>query len=566
MQESQTFVSQLRDYRKVWFGGDLMAGITVAVMLIPQGMAYSMLAGLPPVYGLYAALVPLLVYPFFGSSTYLSVGPVALVSIIVLTGLSELAEPFSEEFIQLAILTSLIAGLIQVLLSLFRMGFLVNFLSHPVISGFTSAAAFIIAVSQVKHLLGVPVPSGSTFIETISTIVQAIPNMNNVAFVIGVSGILLIVALKRVNRSIPGALVAIVLAIMAVTFLDLESREVAIVGEVPSGLPAFGIPEITMERISQVLPLSLVICLISFIESLAIAKALASKNAEFGLDANKELMGLGLAKVVGSFFLAFPNTGSFSRSAINEQAGARTGLSSIIAALVVGLTLLFFTGMFYYLPNAVLASIVISAVIGLVDVKEAVLLFKTHKRDFVVLLLTFVLTLLLGIQKGVFVGVVISLLFILRKVSKPHYAVLGKLKDSGRYRNVERFKEAVVHDDQLIFRYDDDIFFGNAEHFYNTVLEHVSGKPGISDLVLDLSSVSSMDSTGLHQFTSLVQRLETKGIIVHICGLKGPLRDFFNGLDIDDVIGAEQVHWDINDAMDNIDQRLDNKDQKTPVE
>jgi SulP family sulfate permease len=531
---------------------DLMAGVTVAVMLIPQGMAYALLAGLPPIYGLYAALVPMVIYPFFGSSNYLSVGPVALVSIIVLTGLSEMAEPMSPEFIQLALLTSLLAGGIQVMLSVLRMGFLVNFLSHPVISGFTSAAAFIIGFSQLKHLFGINVQAGNGFLETSTGIISNLDQSNPTTVLLGVGALAVIVILKRVRKSIPGALIALVMSIIVVKFGSLDESGVQIVREVPSGLPSFVLPEISLGVLVDLLPLALVICLISFIESLAIAKTLGAKNGQFNIDANRELLGLGLAKIVGSFFQAFPNTGSFTRSAINEQAGARTGMASIFAAVIVVLTLMFFTGLFYYLPKAILASIVIAAVFGLIDVKEAIHLFKKDKRDFIVLLLTFVLTLALGIQNGVFVGVLLSLLFILQKASRPHYAVLGRLPESGKYRNIDRFDEAEVQNRQLIFRYDDDVFFGNAEHFFAAVVSELKARPTVKQLVLDLSAVASMDSTGIQQFRLLLNTVRGMGVEVHLCSVKGPLRDIFRKFGIDRTIDSDHIHWDVHDAMDSI--------------
>ncbi len=549
-----TVFSEPQKYLRESLSKDLLAGLTVAIMLIPQGMAYALLAGLPPIYGLYAAIVPLIIYPFFGSSNFLSVGPVALVSIIVLTGLSTIAEPMSAEFIQLAILTSMVAGMIQVLLSVLRMGFLVNFLSYPVISGFTSAAAFIIAISQLKHLLGLNMISASGFVDTLSAIMNNIGSTDMRALAIGAGGLFLILFLKKVKRSLPGALIAVIISILIVKFADFGEGTLSTVGEIPAGLPTLSLPMFSVSAVMQVLPLALVICLISFIESLAIAKTLAAKHEQFGIDANKELLGLGLAKVVGSFFQGFPNTGSFTRSAVNEQSGAKTGVSSIIAALVIGLTLMFFTGAFYHLPKSILAAIVISAVFGLIDYKEAVHLFKTHKKDFIVLILTFVLTLFLGIQKGVMVGVIISLLFILHKVSRPHHAVLGKLKEYDVYRNIERFDEAVEDKELLIMRYDDDIFFGNAEHFFTTLIEEVKAKPSIKNLLLDFNAVGQIDSTGIHQFKLLINTVEGMDIKVHLCSVKGPVRDQFKNYQIQNLIPRPQMHWDINNAIKEIEE------------
>ncbi|NNC82356.1 MAG: sulfate permease [Flavobacteriales bacterium] len=528
---------------------DLMAGLTVAIMLIPQGMAYALLAGLPPIYGLYAGLVPMIIYPLFGTSRFLSVGPVALVSIIVLTGLSQMAEPMTPEFIRLAILLSLISGVIQVLLSVFKMGFLVNFLSQPVISGFTSAAALIIAVSQLKYLLGIPLRGTVGFQDTLLGLISNVDSIQVASTFIGLSGLILILVLKKIHRSIPGALIAVVLGIVLVGYMGIGGGSVDTVGEVPAGLPRLMNPITDLHTIWQLIPLALVICLISFIESLAISKTLAAKHEEYSIDANKELLGLGMAKVLGAFFQAFPNTGSFTRSAINEQSGARTGLASWIAVIIIGLVLLFFTGTLSYLPNTILAAIVISAVFGLIDIKGALHLYRTHKGDFIVLLITFVLTLFLGIQKGVLVGVILSLLFILHKVSRPHYAVLGKLEEHDVYRNIQRFDQAQEDRELLIMRYDADIFFGNAEHFYETIIQEVEAKKGIKDLLIDMNAVGHIDSTGIVQFELLVKSLETMGVRLHLCSVKGPVRDEFRNYKLGAFLHGNQIHWDIDNAI-----------------
>jgi SulP family sulfate permease len=540
----------MHDYRK-----DLLAGLTVAVMVIPQGMAYALLAGLPPIYGLYAALVPMLIYPFFGSSLHLSVGPVALVSILVLSGLSTIAEPMSEEYIQLAILTSLVAGAIQVILSVVRMGFLVNFLSQPVISGFTSAAAFIIALSQLKHLLGIPMERTSNVVTILEELFYRIQEINPYTLLIGLVALLLILWIRKIKESIPAALFAVFLGIGVVYFFQLQDYGVAIVEDVPEGLPHFSFPSITLSNVLKVFPLAFVICLISFIESLAIAKTLSAKNNNYPISANQELLGLGIAKVIGGFFQAFPNTGSFTRSAINEQAGAKTGISSLWTAFFVGLTLVFFTGLFYYLPQTVLASIIIASVIGLVDYKEAIFLYGKDKKDFSVMILTFLVTLFIGIQEGVLAGVILSLIFILYKTSRPHFAELGKLPDSSIYKNVTRFDEAETTDSYLIVRYDADIFFANAEHFYETVLSEARNKKDLRCVILDASAIGSIDSTGVKQLKLLREALEKANIEFLITGLKGPMRDIFTKYELYDLFPKNKQFLNIDVAVSSLENK-----------
>lgn len=544
-------LEDLKKYDSRLFLADLIAGLTVAVLLIPQGMAYGLLAGLPPIYGLYAGLIPLLIYPIFGTSRQLSIGPVAVVSIIVFSGLSNFAEPMSAEFISLAILTSLVAGIIQVLLSIFRMGFLVNFLSHPVISGFMSAAAIIIALSQLKYILGIEIPSGSSVLETLTVIVNSTSEWNPIALAIGFGGLFMIVLLKKINRSIPGAILAMVLAIVAVIYFGWESKGLDIVGSVPPGLPAFEMPNWSLENVKQVLPLALIICLISFIESLSIAKTIEGEKKTNDLDANQELLALGAAKVIGSFFQAFPNTGSFARSAINNESGAKTGMSSILAFVIIALVLLFFTQGFYFLPKAILGAVIISAVFGLIDYKEAWYLYRFDRSDFVVFMATFLLTLILGVQNGVFAGIGLSLILIVRRMAVPHYAILGKLPDSTHFRNLERNPGTKSPEGALIFRYDSDLFFGNADHFYQTIQSEIQNYPKLKYLILNCAAMNDPDSTSLHMIDQFIDFCQENDIELRFTDVIGPIRDKFEKTGITKKLGQRNMFWSVEDACEN---------------
>lgn len=535
------------------YGGlkkDLVAGLTVAVMIIPQGMAYALLAGLPAIYGLYAAFVPLIVYPFFGSSRQLSVGPVALVSIIVLAGISQWADPGTPEFIELALLTSLVAGMIQLLLSALRMGFLVNFLSEPVIAGFTTAAALIIALSQLKYFLGIDIGQSSNVIGIIKGLSGGLRETHWPSAIIGSLTILCIYLSRRISRKIPGALIAVALGTLAVYLWHLDIDGVNIVGEVPRGLPKPTFSFIRMEHILQVLPLALVICLISFIESLAIAKTIATRHDNYPIDANRELLGLGMAKSIGSFFLAFPNTGSFTRSAINDEAGSQSGYSSISAALFLAIILLFLTPLFYYLPKPVLGAIVIAAVFGLINIKEARRLFVISRRDFSVFAVTGILTLLLGIQEGVFVGIILSLTLILQQTSSPHYAILGQLPGTNSFRNINRYPEAKTIPGVLILRYDESIYFANANHFYDTITDIISTHTDIHTVILNCTSIINIDTTGIKVFYQLLDRLDRSNITLLVTHLRGPVRDLFVRSGLDQRIGERNSYLRINDAIE----------------
>jgi SulP family sulfate permease len=541
----------LPKYQRKDVRGDLLAGLTVAVMLVPQGMAYGLLAGLPPIYGLYAGIVPLLLYAFFGTSRQLSVGPVALVSLLVLTGVGEFAEPGSPLFISLAISTALIAGIIQIILGGFRLGFLINFLSHPVISGFTSAAAFIIGLSQLKNLFGVDIPRSNRIHEVIGNLIQHIDEIHYPTLWIGLGGIVFIYGLKKISKAIPGALLAVIAGVLIVWQFQLYDQDVAIVGVVPSGLPAFEVPELNADLVQQMLPLALTICLISFIESLAIAKTIEAKHKSYRVIPNQELIALGITKIGGAFFQSYPTTGSFTRSAINDDAGARTGISSIVAAIIISLTLVFLTPMFYYLPKAILASIIVVAVIGLINYKEAVELWHRDRKDFLTLIATFIATLTLGIQDGVFIGVILSIAQIIYQSSRPHVAVLGKLPNTFTYRNIDRFEEAKQHDEILVYRFDSQLYFGNAAYFREGI-EDVVAREGkeLKVFILEANSITDIDSSGIHELEDVMSFLKNRNIFLYMAGLRGPVRDILEKYGLVEKIGAKNFFLDVHAAVE----------------
>lgn len=528
---------------------DLLAALLVAVILVPQGLAYASLAGLPPIYGLYAGFIPMAVYPFFGSSRHLSVGPVALVSIILFAGLASMATPGSPEFIQLALLTAFVAGCIQIILAYFKMGFLINFLSDPVIHGFTTAAACIIILSQLKSLLGISIEGNMNALEQAKELILQIPNLHMLTALVGIMSLAIILLIKRLNKKIPISLIVVVLATALTFMFRLDEKGVRVIEYVQSGIPTPTFEFIVLENMIKVLPLSFVICLISFIESLAIAKAISARHGYYRIGANNELLGLGVAKLIGSFFHAFPNTGSFSRSAINDKGGAQSGASSIFAAIIIGLTLLFFTSLFYYLPYPILAAIVIAAVLGLIDLKYAKTLYAEDRKDFYVFLTTCIATFIFGIQTGVIVGMVLSFFMILRKTSKPHYAVLGQLPKTSAFRNINRYPQAITNDDTIVVRYDQDIYFGNARHFHRKLLQLTDRYPKANSIVLNAGVISDVDSTGIAQMKLLLESLKAKNIRFFITHLRGPVRDKLKETGILKIIGPENIYLTVHDAV-----------------
>ncbi|MFT4986745.1 MAG: SulP family sulfate permease [Glaciecola sp.] len=545
------FIDWITNYRKDFLQGDLTAGLTVGVMLIPQGMAYAMLAGLPPIYGLYASTIPLIIYALFGTSRQLAVGPTAVVAIIVAEGLSELAEIGSAEFIQLAIVLALMVGVIQFLMGIFRLGFLVNYLSHPVVAGFTSAAAIIIGLSQMGYLLGLSLSRGN-IISSISELLQNITSTHLMTLAIGLSAIVILLFVKKINKKIPGPLVIVLLGTGLVYLFKLNESGVSIVKDVPGGFDIFSVPNIDVDQMASLLKLALVISFVAFMESIAVAKAVHTQHKDYELRPNQEMIGLGLANIFGSFFKAFPVTGGFSRSAVNNQAGAKTGLASIISAVIIILTLLFLTDLFYFLPKAVLAAIIIVAVFGLIDIKEAKHLWKTNRPDFVLFIVTFMSTLALGIEEGILIGIGFSLIMLIYRVSYPHIAEVGRVPNTDHFRNLARFDDLEEYPDKLILRFDAQLYFANIGFLKKYIDDALSNRPEVKHLIFDTRTINYIDSSAAHFLYDLVEDLEMKNIGLHLAGVNGPVRDTLKKNDIINLLGTEHFYLSVNDAVEAI--------------
>ena len=545
----------LKNYNKNWLNGDISAGLTVGVMLIPQGMAYSMLAGLPPIYGLYAVTIPLIVYALLGTSRQLAVGPVAMVSLLIASGVGKLAEAGSDQYINYAILLAFLVGMIQLLMGVLRLGFLVNFLAHPVIAGFTSAAAIIIGLSQFKHLLGIKV-SGEKFTEIFSQIIQQIGQTHFLTFAIGLVAILILLAVKKIHKLIPGPLVVVLMGIFTVIGFGLADQGVKIVGEIPGGLPSFSLFSFDMTSAQLLLPTAFTIAFVGFMESIAVAKAIQAKHKDYELVPNQELIALGAANLAGSVFKSFPVTGGFSRTAVNDQAGAKTGLASIISATLIILTLLFFTSYFYYLPNTVLAAIIIVAVYGLIDFREAKHLFHTDKTDFYLFIASAVGTLLLGIEEGILLGVVLSLGVLIYRVSYPHFAELGVVNNGNGFKNILRFKDAHVQDEILMMRFDAQLYFANANYFHDKVIKTIQLRHQPQFFILDASPISAIDSSAMHVLSDMVVELRKSGITFLLANAIGPVRDSLEKGGLNDIIGKEHQFLTLKAAYDFTQQHL----------
>lgn len=536
-------------YQRTDFKSDLSAGITVAVMLVPQAMAYAMLAGLPPIMGLYASTIPLFVYALFGTSRQLAVGPVAIVSIMTAAGVGAIAESGSDAYITYAIALALMVGIIQFAMGMARFGFLVNFLSHPVISGFTSAAALIIGFSQLKHLMGVDIQRTHLIHEILLNAWDNVSDVNLITLSIGLVSIVTLIAIKKWKPLFPGALVVVILSTLTVWFFDLHAHGVKIVGDVPAGLPLPSLPLFDWEMASTLLPTAIAISMVSFMESISVAKAIARKN-KYGIEANQELIGLGLANIVASLFKGYPITGGFSRTAVNNQAGAKTNLASIITASMIIIVLLLLTPLFYYLPKAVLAAIIMTAVYTLIDFDEVKHLYKVKRSDLALLAITFFATLSLGIEEGIMLGVGASLLWFVITTTRPHSAVLGRLPGTKIYRNLKNHPEAETDDGILVLRVDAQFYFGNVnflKEFINKEISHSQNTPKV--VIIEASSINQLDSSADSSLQEIKEDLDNRGIDIFFANVKGPVMEVMHRSGFDNKLGADHFFIDLHSAI-----------------
>jgi len=534
-------------YKKQDLNGDVFAGLTVGIMLIPQGMAYALIAGLPPVYGLYASIVPQIVYAILGTSRQLSVAPVAMDSLLVAAGVSVLAAQGTEAYIGFAILLAFFMGSFQLLLGFFRLGFITNLLARPVISGFTSAAALIIGLNQLKHLLGVQLDKSNKVYDILWSAIQSLDDIHWLTFVIGVSGIFIIKGVERLHKGIPGALLAVLVGTVLVSALDLEQQGVGIVRTIPDGLPAFSLPNFDLGHLAELVPLALTISIVAFMEAYSVSKAIEAKKRNYKVLPNQELVALGASNFIGSLFQAYPVTGGFSRSAVNYQSGANTPLSSLISAALVAVTLIFLTPLFYYLPNAILASVIMVAVAGLIDLAYITKLWKENKVEFGLLMVTFLVTLNFSMVPGIVTGIVLSILILLYKSAYPHIAHLGKVKGHHEFRNVRRFDNLQVWDDLLILRMDAPLSFINIQFFKDHIENHCDDN--IHTVILDAGPVSYMDATAVEGLKDLLIFLNEKKIRLLISDVIGPVRDILKRSGLLELIGPEYIFIDLNEAV-----------------
>jgi SulP family sulfate permease len=529
---------------------DVVAGVTVSLVAIPQSLAYAQLAGVPAYYGLYAALVPTVVGALFGSSRQLSTGPVAMTSLLTAASVAPLAAHGSDAFYAYVILLALLSGIFQVAFGMLRVGVLLNFLSHPVLMGFINAAALIIGLSQVPTLLGIPAQQSEHFLLDIWQVLSNIDTLHEVSLAFGGVAIAMLLAFKRWAPKAPGVLITVGLLTWASYALDFARMGGRVVGAIPQGLPDFGIPPLDLHASMELLPAAFVIALISFMEAMSSAKVIAIKTRQ-PWDENKELIGQGAAKIAAAFCHSMPVSGSFSRSALNLASDAKSPLASLISALFVLLTLLFFTPLLYHLPKPVLAAIIMMAVIGLINVGVIRRAWQANRDDGIAAVTTFVATLAFApsIHNGIVTGIMLSLGLLLYRMMRPRVTSLG-LHPDGTLRDADRHQLSTLHPRLGALRFDGALRFVNASYFEDALLRQERENPDVACILIKSSGINDIDASGVDLLRNLVVRFRSSGITLAFSGLKKQVSDVMERTGLLAEIGTENVFGTDREALD----------------
>jgi len=574
----------MRVYDKSFLSQDIIAGLTVGVMIIPQSMSYAKLAGLPVEYGLYSAVMPVFAYALWGSSRQLAVGPVALVSLLLSTSLTSIIDPVNsdgsideakqDQYNRLAIETAFLVGVLYLIMGMLRLGFVTILLSHAVISGFTTGAAIIIGMSQIKYFFGYEIERFDVLHEGIENLLHDIDKFDWKTFLMGSTCLAILMLMKEAGKKYPklkwvravGPLFVTVVSILITWGFDID---IPIVSSIPAGLPAVTINEWVLDDVNDLVAPVISIAIVGFMESIAIAKQLASKH-KYEIDSSQELIGLGMSNFIGAMFGAYPITGSFSRSAVNNDSGAMSGISAICTALLVGLILLFLTPVFEQLPLATLASIVISGVFGLLDYEEGMYLWRVHKLDFSVWLFSFMGTLFLGAEKGLGIAVAISLLLVTYESAYPHTAVLGKLPGTNVYRNVKQYPTAQTYKKLVVTRIDAPIYFANVQHVRDKLQKYemnaAKNEGDVKFVIVDCSPVSHIDTSALHILHDMCTDYEKRGVRLCLCNPNITVMSKLESSGLVEEIGEKYIFVSTQDAVQSCLDELEVYDEEAPLE
>ena len=541
-----------RTYNRSTLSNDLLAAVIVTIMLTPQSLAYALLAGLPPQMGLYASMLPIILYAIFGTSRALAVGPVAVISLLTAAAIGRIAVPGSAEYILAAITLAFLSGLILLALGLFRLGFLANFLSHPVIAGFITATGIIIAASQLKHIFGIAA-HGHTLPDLVGSLVHNLSQANVITTLIGVltigfllwtrNGLLsLLIGLGVAGRiagviAKTGPVAAIITTTLIVWWLDLNALGVQVVGDIPRGLPPLTLPSFSIDMWGTIIGAAILISVIGFVESVSVAHTLAAKKRQ-RIDPDQELIGLGAANLAASFTGGFPVTGGFSRSIVNYDAGSNTPASGAYTAIGLAGVSLFLTPLIYNLPKATLAATIIVAVLSLVNFSVLKKSWYYSKADFAAVSATMCITLLMGVELGITAGVSISILIHLYRTSRPHIAVVGQVPKTEHYRNILRH-DVLTSPAILTIRVDESLYFANARFLEDRIYQEVAKQPELQHVVLMCSAVNIIDMSALESLEAINERLKATGVTFHFSEVKGPVMDRLNKTGFLDILSGE---------------------------
>jgi len=525
-------------YNSKTFTNDLIVALIVTMMLIPQSLAYALLAGLPPEIGLYASMAPLILYAIFGTSRALAVGPVAVASLMTAAAAAKLASQGSPEYLGAAIALAMVSGLLMIAMGFLKLGFLANFLSHPVISGFITASGIMIAAGQLGPLLGIHV-EGETLLENVISLWHMIAQTNMFTAAVGIGSLIFLFwvrsGLKPLLQRIGvgkkladvfvkiGPVVAIIITILIVAGFKLADEGVAIVGTVPEGLPKITLPPLDFALWLKILVPALLISIVGYVESISVALTLAAKKRQ-RVDPDQELIALGASNIGSALSGGFPVTGGFSRSVVNFDAGAETPAAGAFTAIGIALATMFLTPLLFFLPNATLAATIIVAVLSLVDFGAMKHIWSYSKTDFSAMAVTIIVTWIAGIEAGIIAGVALSIFIHLYKTSRPHVAVVGQIPGTSHFRNVKRHK-VVTYPEILSLRVDESLYFPNARFLEDLVNESVAGNPEIKHLILECPAVNSIDSSALESLEAINLRLKDGGITLNLSEVKGPIMD-----------------------------------------
>jgi len=550
------WLGELRD--KEVLRADIVAGITVALILIPQSMAYAQLAGLPAYYGLYISFMPVMIAALWGSSRQLATGPVAVVSIMTATALAPIATS-PEHYIALAMFLALLVGLFQLFLGVFRLGLVVNFLSHPVIVGFTNAAALVIGLSQLSKIFGVTMHGNAShhFLGRIWGVLEQVGDTHILTLMMALGALIIMLGLKKYYPKAPGVLIAVATTIVISWMLGFEEKGGAVVGVIPEGLPKLQVPVFSFELVSSLLTAAIVISLVGFMEAISIAKAMAAKTKDH-IDPNQELIGQGLGNIVGSFTQAYPASGSFSRSAVNLNAGARTGFSSVVTALLVVITLLFLTPLLYHLPQGVLAAVIMMAVFGLINFNSVKHAMRVNKHDGIASIVTFVATLGLAphLDQGILLGASLAIGLYLYRTMSPRIAFLGRHPD-GTLRDVAVYDNLPVDERIAAIRFDGTLYFANVSYFEEAILKVAADHPNAKFILIVGNGVNQIDASGEEVLHHLVERLRDNGVQLVFSGLKHQILEILERTHLKENIGEQNIFPTSDLALEDIYQRLD---------